>query len=386
MSYVSDDSQQVTIELSQPIGVLMNPEFPSSIKWGEPWMGTIDVVNVGSWIGYFQLRFTGDITGTSDVLVPLDPGYVFRFKIYGVGPREFQVHAEPANWEECAVVGLGVGPKVLGSEVVVEVGETVEGDIAEGELNGNILCNTGARSEWFRAVDAQGEMCVWLRAGLCYAHPRTPLFAYVARFSTTDSAAISVGHAGSYGCELRDLTIPRFGVDGGEQWEGSVEAWNIGTSTGTFRLAVTRDIEGTSDSFELGPGEHTLVTFAGTGITPNGFTATLQRMVDSEWMDGYSVDEKVGERITGYIDIRGYVDVPPVAHVPDPKAKVFLDGELVLDTSSLEWEPIHVASGRTYSLDVTSRGYVYWRGIPATWNEHRHRSYSYHLRHNFPQA
>jgi len=385
MSYVPDDSQQVTIGLSPPIGVLMNPLFPSVIKWGQVWEGTVEVANFGGSTGYFQLRFTGDTvsdktwgshvdtTGRSYFIMKLAPGTGALWPIVGVGPREFQIHADYADWEECGPATAGVGPnlRTVLSGVEVVVGETVGGDIAEGEISDNIICNTGGRSEWFLATDPDGEQPWWIKAGLCRAHFVPPSSAYVARFQSTDSISISIGHDAPYECELRDLSTPRFGVGGGEQWEGSVEAWNIGITTGTFRLAITGDIESTSDTFELGPGEHTPVTFAGTGITPNGFSVILQRMVDSGWVDGYSVGEKVGERMMGFIAFRGRVGSVG-SYVPIPTAKVFLDDELKLETSSLRWGPILVAKDKPYDITIEHLGYLRWYGRdPQHWNDSR---------------
>jgi len=275
------------------------------------------------------------------------------------------------------------------------VGESVEGvDFPEGELSnptfpsevgpdeeweGTIdMLNTGGRTGVFATILFQyGEPYFqhgpygmkaggWLRYKMIRTGPlEFTRELYLLEFAeVVEPKSVSVPQRTWPPGELRNLSIPKFGVSSTEEWEGSVEAWNPVAATEIFRLSITGDIEATSESFELGPGEHTVVTFNSTGFTPNGFTVTLQRMVGEEWEDDDSRVEVVGEKMTGWISIRTSF---AGAALPIPTMKLRFDNELKLETSSLEWEPVHVARDRLYEVGADYRG-VYWGFAPMDWD------------------
>jgi len=420
--YEADASLRVLIAEKPAWGELRNPIFPESIGHEKEWEWSVEVWNVGGLAGDFRIKLTGDRIDESQIfrVLPWQPITVMGPTV--IGPANFQVHLELVSWvlgdSYHHVVGSMVAspkvdslPRALSTEVAVEVGESIEGvDFPGAELtNPNYPSEVGPDEEWegsiyalnsgtrrglFKARLAYDGSEIWFDpneiqagwGGLCLLRAQGPLDftweLYLAdEFIEHDSLAVSVPQRTSPPGELRNLIFPKFGVGLSEDWEGSVEAWNHGTSTETFRVNMTGDISALSDEFQLAPGENTIVTFSHTGFTPNGFTATIQRMMGEEWMDDDSKLEVdgVGERITAWWKITGLYD--QVA-VEDPGAKIFMDGEL-LETSSLEREPIQVDLGRRYDTLVTVRGLIIWT-YPTRWDRGNSRNVNFLLRWVFP--
>ncbi|MBA7593133.1 hypothetical protein ES703_00050 [subsurface metagenome] len=419
LGYVADDSHRVLIEEKGPIGDMLDPEVSAeSVTLEEQWAWQVLVGNIGGKTGWFQLSRTGDFTDESPPF-KLDPGD--GFLIWGIetGPANFQVHLKLAEWVlidshhhvvnstsagakarsvvagSDEVVEMGSGSQ-LGGEWVGEVGESIEGvDFPEGELRNPVfpsevgpdeewegtidMLNTGGRTGVFATMLFQyGEPWFlhgpygmkaggWLRHKMIRTGPlEFTRELYLLEFAeVVEPKSVSVPQRTWPPGELRNLRIPKFGVSSSEEWEGSVEAWNPVAATETFRLRITGDIEATSESFELGPGQHTVVTFNSTGFAP-GFTVTLQRMVGERWEDDDSRVEVVGEKITGWISIKFHIPDTGVSF-PIPTMKLRLDGELRMKTSSLEWEPIQVAKDRLYKVGADYRG-VYWGFALMDWD------------------
>jgi len=424
LGYVADGSHRVLIEEKGPVGDMLDPEVSAeSVTLEEQWQWQVLVGNIGGKTGWFRLSRTGDFTDESPPfkLDPLD-----HFLIWGIetGPANFQVHLKMAEWVlidshhhvvGSTSAGSSAGRVVAGSDEVVkmgrssrlggewvgEVGESIEGvDFPEGELRNPVfpsevgldeewegtidMLNTGGRTGVFTDMlfqygELYGSLVYGMKAGGWLRHKmiRTGPLEFTRELyllgefaEVVEPNSVSVPQRTWPPGELRNLSIPKFGVSSSEEWEGSVESWNPVAATETFRLKITGDIEATSESFELGPGQHTVVTFNSTGFAPE-FTVTLQRMAGAVWVNDDTRVEVVGEKITGWIRIRQ--DLSGL-HLPIPTMKLRLDGELRMETSSLEWEPIQVASNRLYELGADYRG-VYWGFGDIDWDGVRWRDF-----------
>jgi len=447
--HVADASHRVVIEEKVAVGELRNLSSPESVRYYDEWEWSVEVWNVGGLAGDFRVKLTGDII--SEIVFTVEPGSPMLLTGYGIGPANFQVHLELVSWVLGDSYHHVVGPTLsepkaraerhvaASSEVTVEVGESVEGvDFPDAEFrNPNFPSevgpdevwestiegwNSGTRRGWFLARLVWDGNEAWgtleipsTQYGLCSFTSQGPkeltwYLYFAAEFTEHDSLAVSVPQRTSPPGELRDLKFPKFGVKLTEPWEGSIEAWNHGTTMETFRLNVTGDIEGTSESFELGSGEHTVVTFGSVGpTTQSGFTATLQRMLGEEWVDEDSKAEVVGEELKVYTSSIAMTNLPPPdspyipGEPPDryfeavPGAEIFLDGEFKLTSSSVRWFPLFVAKDveypqatRKYSIDVISCGYLHYsRHPPYEWEwltQAPFRGHSWYMRNWFPVA
>lgn len=408
-------------------------DFPETVGGDEFWYGNVYVVNIGGEpSGLFDLRVTGDIAFQyaniwQGALVPLKPGWNWRFWVWGIGPANFQVHLYSGEWAGEVVYHGTISPKGAGAleapaparavsdavTVVVRESPVDAPPPAAAWVNPNFPAEVGPDEEWWGTIEAcnsggrTGHLFIvsnvgwkhvleFMRAGerqLLTMQGFGPLdfdlYLYASELTELESQAMVVAQRTSPPGDLRNLKFPKFGVESTEPWEGSVEAWNAGSSTETFRLNVTGDIPGISESFVVDPGGHSVVTFGGTGPTPTGFMATLQRLVGVEWVDDDYKEEVVGQRITRWIRVEMRVDLPSVHYEPVKGAKFSLDGEHVLDTSGSVDDPVYVASGREYDGEITYCGFLHVgyyiiERRPVSWNDIKIRVFRFNLRNGFP--
>ncbi|GAI07805.1 unnamed protein product, partial [marine sediment metagenome] len=161
------------------------------------------------------------------------------------------------------------------------------------------LRNLGAREGYFfyEWLDLSG--IVWVPAGVLdlfwidwFGPIKFTIRWNVAEWTDADTVVTTIGQhtVTGAGGELRNLVISREYVLDGQDWMGSVQVWNIGDTSGNFRVVFTGDITGTSQIFTLGPMEHSTVYLEDIG--PKVFTITAQREVDAVWVDDDSRDAK----------------------------------------------------------------------------------------------
>ena len=96
----------------------------------------------------------------------------------------------------------------------------------------------------------------------------------LASWVTDDTYDVNIGQEDNGGVAEGALQDPDFPdtVGANEDWEGTINGYNVGDASGTFRAKIG-DV--TTDSFTLGPGEGVTFTISGTG--PSEFTIEFQR-------------------------------------------------------------------------------------------------------------